>query len=60
MLSLQQALQSVPVQKAATLATQVKEQIAAVHFEARRIADEKKAAKPTTEEPALTEPAKEA
>ncbi|KAF9435242.1 hypothetical protein BGZ76_006657 [Entomortierella beljakovae] len=43
-----QALQAAPVQKVAGVATQVKEQVAAIHFEARRIADEKKA-KTTTE-----------
>ncbi|KAK3816371.1 MAG: hypothetical protein J3Q66DRAFT_342333 [Benniella sp.] len=38
-----QALQSVPGQKVTNIAVQVKDQIAAVHHEARRIADEKKA-----------------
>ncbi|KAG9326335.1 hypothetical protein KVV02_003686 [Mortierella alpina] len=38
-----QALQTSPGQKVAGVASQVKEQIAAVHYEARRIADEKKA-----------------
>jgi len=38
-----QALQTAPGQKVAVVATQVKEQIAAVHCEARRLADEKKA-----------------
>jgi len=37
-----QALQSAPGQKVAGVAVQVKEQIAAVHYEARRLADEKK------------------
>lgn len=37
-----QALQSAPGQKVTGIATQVKEQIAAVHYEARRLADEKK------------------
>ncbi|KAG0288468.1 hypothetical protein BGZ98_004252 [Dissophora globulifera] len=37
-----QALQTAPGQKVAGVAVQVKEQIAAVHYEARRIADEKK------------------
>lgn len=37
-----QALQSAPVQKVTGIAVQVKDQIAAVHNEARRIADEKK------------------
>ncbi|KAF9317252.1 hypothetical protein BG003_001009 [Podila horticola] len=38
-----QALQTAPGQKVAGVAVQVKEQIAAVHHEARRLADEKKA-----------------
>ncbi|KAF9105465.1 hypothetical protein BGX27_009615 [Mortierella sp. AM989] len=38
-----QALQAAPVQKAAGVAVHVKDQIAAVHYEARRIANEKKA-----------------
>ncbi|KAF8979766.1 hypothetical protein BGZ46_005085 [Entomortierella lignicola] len=38
-----QALQTAPAQKVAGVAVHVKEQIAAVHHEARRIADEKKA-----------------
>ncbi|KAG0050756.1 hypothetical protein BGZ83_004472 [Gryganskiella cystojenkinii] len=38
-----QALQTAPGQKVAGVATQLKEQIAAVHYEARRLADEKKA-----------------
>jgi DNA gyrase/topoisomerase IV subunit B len=37
-----QALQTAPGQKVAGVATHVKEQIAAVHYEARRLADEKK------------------
>jgi len=37
-----QALQTTPGQKVVGVASQVKEQIAAVHYEARRIADEKK------------------
>ncbi|KAG0277449.1 hypothetical protein BGZ95_005932 [Linnemannia exigua] len=37
-----QALQSAPGQKVTGVAIQVKEQIAAVHYEARRLADEKK------------------
>jgi len=37
-----QALQTAPGQKVAGVATQVKEQVAAVHYEARRLADEKK------------------
>ncbi|KAI1320468.1 hypothetical protein EDD11_000853 [Mortierella claussenii] len=37
-----QALQTAPGQKVTGIASQVKEQIAAVHHEARRIADEKK------------------
>ncbi|KAG0250631.1 hypothetical protein BG011_008198 [Mortierella polycephala] len=37
-----QALQSAPGLKVAGVASQVKEQIAAVHYEARRLADEKK------------------
>ncbi|KAF9580216.1 hypothetical protein BGW38_003234 [Lunasporangiospora selenospora] len=38
----QQALQSAPGQKAVAVASHVKEQIAAVHLEARRLADERK------------------
>ncbi|KAG0211326.1 hypothetical protein BGX28_008149 [Mortierella sp. GBA30] len=38
-----QVIQTAPGQKVAGVASQVKEQIAAVHYEARRIADEKKA-----------------
>ncbi|KAF8916941.1 hypothetical protein BGZ58_005188 [Dissophora ornata] len=37
-----QALQTAPGQKVAGVTTQVKEQITAIHVEARRIADEKK------------------
>ncbi|KAG0296825.1 hypothetical protein BGZ96_008429 [Linnemannia gamsii] len=55
-----QALQSVPGQKVAGVATQVKEQIAAVHYEARRLADEKKTktapAAPVTEAPVTEAP----
>ncbi|KAF8922766.1 hypothetical protein BGZ52_011038 [Haplosporangium bisporale] len=38
-----QALQTAPGQKVAVVAAQVKEQIAAVHYEAKRLQDEKKA-----------------
>ncbi|KAF9428317.1 hypothetical protein BGZ94_002789 [Podila epigama] len=47
-----QALQSAPGQKVAGVAAQVKEQIAAVHYEARRLADEKKAKTTTAPAPA--------
>ncbi|KAG0022042.1 hypothetical protein BGZ81_008700 [Podila clonocystis] len=49
-----QALQTAPGQKVAGVAVQVKEQIAAVHYEARRLADEKKA-KAAAAAPAPTE-----
>ncbi|KAF9105570.1 hypothetical protein BGX29_011955 [Mortierella sp. GBA35] len=59
-----QALQTAPGQKVAGVATQVKEQIAAVHYEARRLADEKKskaaAAAPTAAAPTAEAPAAEA
>jgi len=64
-----QALQSAPGQKVTNIAVQVKDQIAAVHHEARRIADEKKtkghaqsgeAAEAQTEAPAEVPATKEA
>ncbi|KAG0224894.1 hypothetical protein BGW42_004757 [Actinomortierella wolfii] len=52
----QQALQSPTGQKVQGMAHQIKEQVAAVHYEARRIADEKKAKQaPAIEAAAATE-----
>ncbi|KAF9338352.1 hypothetical protein BGZ91_008911 [Linnemannia elongata] len=55
-----QALQTAPGQKVAGVAVQVKEQIAAVHYEARRLADEKKSKAAAAAPAAPAAPAAEA